>query len=115
MNREKIMSGIWSAVGGGIATMIIGFAWGGWVLGSTSMSAVEAMAEEAVIERLAPICVAKFNLDAQKENKLKELNNLASWDQEDYIKKEGWATMPFENEPDDQVAARCSTLLTETS
>jgi hypothetical protein len=63
MNCEKVVSGIWSAVGGGIVTMIIGFAFGGWVLGSTSMNAGRIMAEEAVTEHLTPICVAKFNLD----------------------------------------------------
>ena len=33
-NKEKIQTGVWGAVGGAIVAIIIGFAWGGWVLGS---------------------------------------------------------------------------------
>ena len=30
--KEKIKIGVWGAIGGAIVTMIVGFAWGGWVL-----------------------------------------------------------------------------------
>ncbi len=33
VNKEKIKIGVWAAIGGAILTMIIGFAWGGWVYG----------------------------------------------------------------------------------
>ena len=49
------------AVLGGIATLIVGFAWGGWTLGSTSSRMALDAAETARIEVLAPICVAQFN------------------------------------------------------
>ena len=42
-----------------VATMIVGFTWGGWVTGSTARS----MAEETIVTRLAPICVVQFNKD----------------------------------------------------
>src|SRR6266542_533845 len=46
---------------GGVATLIIGFAWGGWTLGSTASKMALVAADAAKIEVLAPICVAQFN------------------------------------------------------
>jgi len=73
MNWEKIKIGVWSTIGGAIITMIIGFAWGGWVTGGTAQTTAEEMAEDAVVERLTPICVEQFNKDPEKDKKLKEL------------------------------------------
>lgn len=43
---------------------------------------------------------------------IKEKNN---WEQDDYVKEQGWATMPFEAEPDSQVAYICTELIMEKS
>jgi hypothetical protein len=110
-NKDKIKTGIWGAVGGAIITMIIGFAWGGWVLGSNSLDMGEEMAQNAVLDRLTPICVAQFNQDQQRDEKLKILKEKSSWDRDKYVKEQGWATMPFEKEPDDRIANRCSELI----
>ena len=109
--KEKIKTGVWGAVGGAIIAMIIGFAWGGWVLGSNSLDMGEEMARNAVVERLAPICVAQFNQDPERDKKLKILKEKNSWDRDRYVKDQGWATMPFEKEPDSRVADRCSELI----
>ncbi|MBU2514578.1 hypothetical protein KJ966_24910 [bacterium] len=111
MNQEKIKTGIWSAIGGAVVTMIVGFSMGGWVLGSTSLDSGKKMAQSAVIERLTPMCVAQFNQDLEKEKKLVEFRNIDFWKKEQYIMDQGWATMPFEAEPDTQIADSCSTSL----
>ena len=113
--KEKIKTGVWGVIGGGIITMIIGFGWGGWVLGSNSLDIGEEMAQTAVRDRLTPICVAQFNQDPQKDEKLKILKEKNNWEQDDYVKEQGWATMPFEAEPDDQVAYICTELIMEKS
>ena len=46
---------------GGVATLIVGFIWGGWTLGSTAKRMALTAAEAARIEVLAPVCVAQFN------------------------------------------------------
>jgi len=115
MNQEKIKTVIWSAIGGGILTMIIGFAWGGWVLGSTSLKMSEEMARNAITARLTPTCVALFNQDVEKTAKLQILKETISWDRDQYVMDQGWATMPFEKEPDSDVANSCSTLLIKDS
>lgn len=115
VNKEKITTGVWGAIGGAIITMIIGFAWGGWVLGSSSLDMGEEMAQNAVIERLTPICVAQYNQDPERDQKLKKLKELDSWKREKYVRNQGWATMPFEKEPDSRVADRCAVLIMESS
>src|SRR5512136_734850 len=57
----------WSWVASVVLTMIIGFAWGGWVTGGTAKSMAETVAEAAVVKRLAPMCVVQFNRDQGKD------------------------------------------------
>jgi len=91
--------------------MIVGFTWGGWVTGGTAREIAKEMAEGAVVKRLAPICVVQFNQDPGKDQKLKELKATSSYQRGDYVKKQGWAKMPGEEEPDGKVAEECAKLL----
>ncbi len=100
---EKIKIGVWGAIIGAILTIIIGFVWGGWVTGGT----VKEKTETAVLDRLTPICVAQFNKEPEREKKLKELKDYDSWKRDEYVKKQGWATMPGAKEPDSEVAEKC--------
>jgi len=99
-------------VAAAVLTMIVGFRWGGWVTGGAAQRRVSAGAENAVALRLVPICVAQFNLDPQRTPKLAELKAItSSRDRPDYVKKQGWATMPGEETPDNDVANACAKLL----
>lgn len=113
MNWEKIKLGLGSAIGGAIVIAIIGFSWGGWVTSGTANRTAEEMAEDAVANRLAPICVAQFNQDSEKTQKLRKLEETDNWKRADYIEKQGWATMPGEEKPDSKVAEACVKLLME--
>jgi hypothetical protein len=101
----------WSWVAAAAVTMIVGFAWGGWVTGGTAHAMAQAMAEDAVVKRLAPICVARVERDPDKATRLKELKDTGEWERADYVKKHGWATMPGEKEADTKVAEECTRLL----
>jgi hypothetical protein len=105
----------WSLVVAIVLTMIIGFWWGGWVTGGTAEKIAERMAEDAVVLRLAPICAFQFSQDPQKDQKLKELKETGTWQRREYVQKQGWATMPGEDEPDRQVAEACANLLVAMS
>jgi hypothetical protein len=105
----------WSLVVVIVLTMIIGFAWGGWVTGGTAEKIAEKMAEDAVVLRLAPICVFQFNQDLGKNQKLAELKETSNWSRGEYVQKQGWATMPGEEEPDRKVADACAKLLVAMS
>ena len=113
MDWEKIKPALWGAVGGAIALAIIGFALGGWVTGGTAQKMAEKLAQEAVVARLAPICVEQYNQESEKDQKLKELKESKSWERDDYVEKQGWATMPGEKEADSNVAGKCAELLVE--
>ena len=79
-------------------------------------SMVEAKGgEEAVAKRLGPMCVVQFKLDGQKVQKLKGLKETGTWEQTEYVKKQGWATMPGEKEADSKVADECVKLLMQMS
>jgi hypothetical protein len=99
----------WIAVGAIIITLYFGFSRGGWMLGTSAETMADRAAEDAVVERLAPICVAQFNQDPLSAEKLTELQLLTSATQRSlYVKDQGWATMPGEEAPDNRVANECA-------
>ncbi len=115
MEWDKIKLGLWSAIGGAIVLAIVGFKWGGWLTGGTAREMAEEVASQAVVDRLAPICIAQFNQDREKDQKLKELKKMDSWDGRKYVEKQGWATMLSEKKPDSKVAEECVKQLMQIS
>ena len=105
----------WCCVASVVLTMIIGFGWGGWVTGGTARRTAETMAHDAVVQRLAPICVVQSGRDPAKAPKLVAMKDESSWQRGEYVGKQGWATMPGEREPDRKVAEACAILLMPTS
>ena len=103
----------WAILGAVILTMFVGFNWGGWVTGGTAQRMGETMAQDAVVQRLAPICVVQFNQDPEKAQKLIEFNAAKNYQRDDYVKEQGWATMPGEDQPDSKVADACAKLLVQ--
>lgn len=112
-SKEKMKTSAVGAVVGAIIVMIIGFSWGGWVLGSTAMESAEKMAQTAVTERLAPICAEQFQQDPERDAKYQKMEDKYDWEKEEYIQEQGWATMPFEDGPDRYVAQRCLELIAQ--
>jgi len=105
----------WTCVASAVLTMIIGFSWGGWVTGGTVRTTAEITALDAVVKRLAPICVVQSGSDPAKARKLIALKEESSWQRGEYVGKQGWATMPGEQEPDGKVAEACAKLLVPVS
>ena len=115
LNWEKIKSFFWNAIVGAILISIVGFSWLGWVTGGTAQQEANQMSEEAVNDRLAKICVYQAIQDQGKDLKLKELKEKSSYEIDDYVMKQGWATMPGEEEPERVVADKCAELLLDIS
>jgi hypothetical protein len=99
----------WISVAVIILTIIVGFTWGGWVTSGTA----QRMANEAIIQRLSSICVGQFNQDPQKDQKLTELQAASRYQRDAYVKEQGWATMPGEQEPNRQVTTACTQLIVQ--
>ena len=113
MDWEKIKLGGWSAVGGAVVLAIVGFNFGGWVTGGTAAAMAKETAADAVAERLGTICVAQFNRDLGRDDKLKEMKGKDAWDKGRYVEKQSWAIMPGEDKPDSKVADACAKHLTD--
>jgi hypothetical protein len=115
MKKEYIKPFVWGmAVGMGVLLIVIFSA--GWVVTTGSAEAeAKEMATDAVMDRLAPIGIAQFMQDPNKEQRLEEMKGLESWganNRSDYVEKQGWATMPGEKGPDSQVADEVARRLT---
>jgi hypothetical protein len=115
MSWEKIKLGLWSAIGGAILLAIVGFSWGGWVTGGTAQTMATEMTSAAMVDRLAPLCLLRFNQDPEKDQKFEALNNTSSWQRRGYVEEQGWATMLGETEPDSPVATECANRILQIS
>jgi hypothetical protein len=99
------------AAAGAVATMIVGFSWGGWVTGGTAKEQVQKSVSTALVSALSPVCVDKFQRSAEATANLAELNKVSSWQQGSFIEKGGWATMPGGDSSNAAVAQACATML----
>jgi hypothetical protein len=100
------------AAAGAVATMVIGFYWGGWTLGSTAAKQVKAAEQASMVRVLAPICADKFQQAANAGANLEALKKADSWKRDEMIEKAGWTKFPG-SEPDREVAAACASLLSQ--
>lgn len=75
------------AVAGVVATVVIGFNWGGWVTGGTAKEMAQKSASTALVSALSPICVDKFQHSADAAANLVELSKVSSWQQSSFIEK----------------------------
>ena len=98
---------------GFLATVFIGFNWGGWMLGSTAREIAMNRTSAALVEVLAPICADKFRGASEASANMAELKKISSWQQDSYIQKGGWATFPGMASPDLAIAQACAVLLTK--
>ncbi len=113
MKKEYIKPFVWGLAVGAIVLLIVIFSTGWVVTSGSAQTKAEEMVEEAVLNRLAPICVTQFLQDPNKEERLKELKKQDSWKRGEYVQKQGWATMPGETEADRNVADECARRLVE--
>ena len=60
LQGESLKRLLQGAVVGAVATMIVGFNWGGWMLGGTARDLAYTTANSAVVAAIAPICVDQF-------------------------------------------------------
>lgn len=105
---------LYGAGAGAIALAIIGFNWGGWMTASQSEQFARTHADKAAVRLLAPICVAQFRKAPDAKASLAELVAKDRWDQADYVRNGGWATMPgSSDEANRDVAEACAKTLAQ--
>jgi hypothetical protein len=102
----------WGAVGGAIVLAIVGFHWGGWMTSHAAGKLADERADAAVVVALTPICVEKFQHNADAVANLVALKAISSsWQQGKFIESGGWATRPGAASPDYALAGACAERL----
>jgi hypothetical protein len=106
---------VWSCVGATVATMIVGFAWGGWVTGGSAARMAAHVAHDARAQLAAASCVYRFNQGPEMSAQLAELKKVQSYEVDSLLVKGGWVTMPGDQEPVVGAADICAhTLMNPT-
>jgi hypothetical protein len=105
----------WSCAGCAVATMIVGFSWGGWVTGGTAQQNAAKAATEARAELAASICVDRFGKGPDAAGKLVALKATDSWKRRQFLEEGGWVTLPGLDKPIDGAAALCAESLVDST
>jgi hypothetical protein len=107
-SRKRLVQG---AIFGAIATITLGFGWGGWILSSSA----ERMANERVVSALviayAPVCVDLYNAKATPDQRAEFLKD--EWNRGNVIGRFGFATVPGFESPERDVAKACADAISK--
>ena len=98
---------------GVVGTLVIGFTWGGWTLGSTAEEMASKRATAAIVKVLAPACVQRFQQQDDLTAKWAAFKKVDSWQRDSFIEKSGFATPIGAEAPDQETAERCASLLSD--
>ncbi|TIM06601.1 hypothetical protein [Mesorhizobium sp.] len=103
---------LWACAASFVATLIIGFNWGGWVTGGTSRALAATAGDTARGELASAVCVDRFNTAPDAAAKLVEFKAITdSYKKRQFIETGGWATMPGKTSPDRLGAQSCAVAL----
>jgi GH24 family phage-related lysozyme (muramidase) len=97
---------LWSCAACVVATIVVGFAWGGWVTGGSAKRMAEAAAAASRDTLVAAVCVDRFQAGGDAQAQLAALKLLQGYNRSSFIEKGGWAVMP-----DKSTASRAATSL----
>ena len=103
----------WSCAGCAVATMVLGFTWGGWVTGGTAERMSVTAASTARAELAAAMCVSRFMSGTDMTAQLDALKASSSWSRGDMIDKAGWTTPLGAERPIQGAADLCVKRLLE--
>ena len=114
LEGESLKRLLQGAVAGAIATIFVGFNWGGWSLGSTADNMAKEQSELAVVAALAPVCADKFRALPDVAAKTIALSKVESWNRAEEFPKE-FVTLPGETSPSSALVKACYALLVPKS
>lgn len=103
----------WSCAACVVATMVVGFTFGGWVTGGSAEERAETAAQEAVAKLAADICVQRYLAAPDVRVKLAALMEESSYSRDGILEDGGWATLGGREEPVDGAADLCADQLAE--
>jgi hypothetical protein len=101
----------WACAGCVVATVVVGFTWGGWVTGGTASQMAARAASDAQAELAASVCVERFAKGPDANAQLTALKNSDSWKRDTFIEAGGWATLAGMDKPVAGAATLCAQQL----
>ena len=103
---------VWACVGCIAATLIVGFAWGGWVTGGTAQEMAGDASDEARGQLASAVCAESFLAAPDAAVQLVALKEIdSSYQQRQFVEKGGWAVMPGKDAPDRRAVDLCTRVL----
>jgi len=109
---ESVTRLLQGAFAGAVATLVIGFMWGGWVTGGTAKSMTSEAVEATQVTLYSPVCVERYIAKATPEQRA-EFAKENDWNRDSVIEKTGFATPPGASSPSDAVADKCAETLSK--
>jgi hypothetical protein len=97
----------WASAASVVATLIVGFTWGGWVTGGTANERAATAATEARAQLAATVCVERFAKGPDAIAQLAALKSSDSWKRDTFIEAGGWATLTGMDKPVAGAASLC--------
>lgn len=114
LERPSLIRLLQGACIGSLATVLLGFSWGGWMLGVTAREMAVKDTSAALVAVLAPMCADKLRNGPDGPVNLVQFRKVESWQQEFYIQRGGWATFPGMPSPDFAIAQACANIVAAT-
>ncbi len=112
--RPSKAAWFWSCAACAVATIVVGFSWGGWVTGGTATRMASDAASGAEARMASASCFTRFNQSPDMVIQLAALKKADSYDRSDLLQKGGWVTMPGNTNPVAGAADICArALMTE--
>src|SRR3977135_1973526 len=103
LEGESLKRLLQGAAAGAVATIFVGFYWGGWSLGSTADKTAKERSDLAVVAALAPVCGATLRARPNPAPKQFALSKVASWNRREDSPKE-FVPLPGESYPNSALA-----------
>jgi hypothetical protein len=110
LQGESLKRLLQGAAIGAVATITIGFNWGGWSLGSTADKMAKEQSKLAVVAALAPVCAKEFRAQPDAAAKIVALSKVDPWKRTEEFPKE-FVTLPDETYPSSALVDACYALL----
>ncbi|GLU27412.1 MULTISPECIES: hypothetical protein [Brucella/Ochrobactrum group] len=110
-NAQWIRSAVGGAIVGAIATIVVGFTFGGWVTGGTSERLIASSMSEGVAVALTPYCLERSKNDPEAVKVMAEYKAAPAYSRRMLIEKSGWATPLGAEQPNAALAAACGNEL----
>ena len=112
-NAQWVKPAVGGAIVGAIATMAVGFTFGGWITGGTSERLITSNMSDGIALALRPYCLEKSKNDPEAMSILAEYKAAPAYTRRTLIEKSGWATPLGAEQPNAALAAACSNALAE--